>query len=255
MLKKSSARKPYAGAGVGAASGAALGLLAGPAAPIAVPVMATFGALIGSASHAMLDTPQDSQPPLQTDVQHAGITKAYVHSGRLISDFKLLWWDKSAPWNENSKVSIWRPIPPSGYVSVGDVVQSSYDSPDLVMVYRDDHDGKFVTPQGFELVWRDAEHSAREPITIWRPRPPLGYVALGCVIVPDYYEPDLGVVSCVRQDCVSQAPLKQESISKYTTRSALWQCSLWRVQNNSSTFLAQRDQQPPPPRLAYTVST
>lgn len=32
------------------------------------------------------------------------------------------------------------------------MVQSSYDSPDLVMVYRDDHDGKFVTPQGFELV-------------------------------------------------------------------------------------------------------
>ena len=29
---------------------------------------------------------------------------------------------------------------------------SSYDSPDLVMVYHDDHDGKFAPPEGFDLV-------------------------------------------------------------------------------------------------------
>ncbi|KAG0559465.1 hypothetical protein KC19_10G107200 [Ceratodon purpureus] len=99
LLKKSSARKPYAGAGAGAASGAALGLLAGPAAPIAVPVMATFGALIGSASQAMLDMPQVSQVPSKTQEllgtsQHAGTSTESVHIGRLISDFELLWWDK-----------------------------------------------------------------------------------------------------------------------------------------------------------------
>lgn len=98
LLQKSSARKPYAGAGAGAASGAALGLLAGPAAPIAVPVMATFGALIGSASQAMLDTQHDLQVPSKTeelhDGQHAGTAKVAVHTGKLISDFKLLWWDK-----------------------------------------------------------------------------------------------------------------------------------------------------------------
>ncbi|KAG0568137.1 hypothetical protein KC19_7G189300 [Ceratodon purpureus] len=257
LVKKSSARKPYAGAGAGAASGAALGLLAGPAAPIAVPVMATFGALIGSASQAMLDTQHDSQVPSKTeelhDGQHAGTAKEAVHIGKLINDFKLLWWDKEAPWGENSGVSIWRPVPPSGYVSVGDVMLSSYDSPDLVMVYHDDHDGKFAPPEGFDLVWRDAEQSAKEPVTIWRPRAPQGYVALGCVIVPDYSEPVQGIVSCVRQDCVAQAPLQQAPISKHSTGSALWQCSLWRVQNNASTFLAQRDHRPPPPHLAYRV--
>jgi vacuolar protein sorting-associated protein 13A/C len=99
LLKKSSARKPYAGAGAGAASGAALGLLAGPAAPIAVPVMATFGALIGSAGQAMIDIPQDSQAPSKTQElhetsQHAGTSTEFVHIGRLITDFQLLWWDK-----------------------------------------------------------------------------------------------------------------------------------------------------------------
>jgi vacuolar protein sorting-associated protein 13A/C len=98
LRKKSSARKPYAGAGAGAASGAALGLLAGPAAPIAVPVMATFGALIGSASQAMLDTQHDSQASPKTEDlhpgQHAGTAQEPVNTGKLISDFKLLWWDK-----------------------------------------------------------------------------------------------------------------------------------------------------------------
>lgn len=219
--------------------------------------MATFGALIGSASQAMLDIPHDLQAPSKTSElqidQHAGTSTESVHAGRLISDFTLLWWDKEAPWNENSQVSLWRPIPPSGYVSVGDVVQTSYSSPELAMVYHDGHDGKFAAPEGFDLVWRDADQNTREPVTIWKPRPPVGYVALGCVVVPDYYEPDVGAVSCVRQDCVAQAPLQQTPITKHTTGAALYQCSLWKVQNNASTFLARRDHQPPLPSLAYAV--
>ena len=105
---------------------------------------------------------------------------------------------------------------------------------------------------GFQ-VWRDGNQSAGEPLTIWKPRPPLGYVALGCVVVPDYYEPDPGVVRCVRQDCVAQATLQQAPIAKHTSGAALWQCSLWGVQNDASTFLARRDHQAPPPNLAYTV--
>jgi hypothetical protein len=99
-------------------------------------------------------------------------------------------------------------------------------------------------------VWRDA---TQEPVTIWRPRAPQGYVALGCVVVPDYYEPDQGTLSCVRQDCVAQAPLQQAPISKHATGSEPWQCTLWRVHNNASTFLALRDHRPPPPHLAYKV--
>lgn len=38
------------------------------------------------------------------------------------------------------------------FVSVGDVVQCSYDPPDSVMVYRDERDGKFMLPDGFDLV-------------------------------------------------------------------------------------------------------
>lgn len=38
------------------------------------------------------------------------------------------------------------------YVSVGDVVHSSYDPPEFAMVYRDENDGRFAPPEGFDLV-------------------------------------------------------------------------------------------------------
>lgn len=102
-------------------------------------------------------------------------------------------------------------------------------------------------------VWRDTDHGAREPVTIWRPRPPKGYVSVGNVVVPDYYEPDQGVVSCVRLDCVTRAPLKQSPVWKESTGGASGQCSLWRVDNDARTFLARRDHQAPLPQLAYAV--
>lgn len=40
----------------------------------------------------------------------------------------------------------------SRYVSVGDVVHSCYDPPEFAMVYRDDSDGRFAPPEGFDLV-------------------------------------------------------------------------------------------------------
>lgn len=102
LLRMSSARKPYAGAGAGAASGAALGLLAGPGSLVAVPVMATFGALIGSASQGMIDTESEPQyssdreesHPSNIDNQHMGGTEGPVQTGRFINEFQLMWWDK-----------------------------------------------------------------------------------------------------------------------------------------------------------------
>lgn len=38
------------------------------------------------------------------------------------------------------------------YVSVGDVVHFCYDPPEFAMVYRDDNDGRFAPPEGFDLV-------------------------------------------------------------------------------------------------------
>ncbi|KAL3679175.1 hypothetical protein R1sor_022131 [Riccia sorocarpa] len=261
LSRRPSVKKPYAAAGAGAASGAALGLLAGPAAPIAVPVMATFGALIGGAGSAMLES-ESELPPAENirsgrgsvgDSSLRSDSTGRVQVGKFINEFELMWWDKGAPWSKKFQVSIWRPVPPAGFISVGDVVQRCYDPPDSAMVYKDEHDGKFAMPDGFDLVWRDTESGAREPVTIWRPRAPAGYIAIGCVVVPDYFEPDREVLRCVRKDCVGNVPLGQVPLWRDYNGSALWHCSLWQVQNDARTFLARRDHQPPPPNLAYTV--
>ncbi|KAL2613699.1 hypothetical protein R1flu_025391 [Riccia fluitans] len=261
LSRRPSVKKPYAAAGAGAASGAALGLLAGPAAPIAVPVMATFGALIGGAGSAMLES-ESELPPAENirsargsvgDSSLRSDSTGRVQVGKFINEFELMWWDKGAPWSKKFQVSIWRPVPPAGFISVGDVVQRCYDPPDSAMVYKDEHDGKFAMPDGFDLVWRDTESGAREPVTIWRPRAPTGYTVIGCVVVPDYCEPDREVLRCVRKDCVGNVPLGQVPLWRDYNGSALWHCSLWQVQNDAHTFLARRDHQPPPPNLAYTV--
>ncbi|CAM6102066.1 unnamed protein product [Calypogeia fissa] len=265
LQRRPSTKRPYSAAGAGAASGAALGLLAGPAAPIAVPVMATFGALIGTAGVAMLES--DSEMPPQQDSVRAtrqvsaidqptfgtSTPESNVQIGRITNEFQLMWWDKGAAWSKKFHVSIWRPVPPSGFVSVGDVVQRSYDPPESVMVYRDERDGKFILPDGFDLIWRDTESGAREPVTIWRPRPPAGYVGVGCVVVPDYCEPERDVIRCVRRDRAGNVALGQVPLWRDYKGAGIWHCSLWQVQNEAHTFLAKRDHQPPPPNLAYTV--
>lgn len=104
-------------------------------------------------------------------------------------------------------------------------------------------------------IWRDTDSGAQEPVTIWRPRAPSGYVALGCVAVPDYYEPDRSIVRCVRQECTTPARLGEEPTWRDHKGAALWQCSLWQVDNQARTFLARRDHQRPNEEAALAVRT
>lgn len=94
-------------------------------------------------------------------------------------------------------------------------------------------------------IWRDTDSGAREPVTIWRPRAPAGYLALGCVAVPDYYEPDRSIIRCIQQEFTIPGKLGEEPIWRDHKGAALWQCSLWQVDNQARTFLARRDHQRP----------
>eukprot|EP00271_Cylindrocystis_brebissonii_P008358 TRINITY_DN2254_c0_g1_i1.p1 TRINITY_DN2254_c0_g1~~TRINITY_DN2254_c0_g1_i1.p1 ORF type:complete len:1958 (-),score=356.45 TRINITY_DN2254_c0_g1_i1:258-5252(-) len=270
--KRRAESRPYTGAGAGVASGAALGLLAGPASVVAVPVMATFGLIVGGAGQVMLESGSDDSPTSakiaaggsnrMNSSQSFRSSPALMAMGTegkeqptvTIRSFKLVWWDKGALWSQKFAVSIWRPVAPPGYVSVGDLAVAGYDSPEKALVYRNDGDGKFADPLGFDLVWRDTDSGAKTPVTIWMPRAPPGYLALGCVAVADYYEPEArGVVSCVRRDCCGPAPLGR-IIWQDRKSAALWRCSLWAVLNNAHTFLARRDHSSPDPSQAFTVA-
>lgn len=109
--------------------------------------------------------------------------------------------------------------------------------------------------QWIRQVWRDTDSGARTPVTIWMPRAPPGYVTLGCVAVPDYYEPDKSVTRCVRRDRAAPADLGRLSIWRDRKGAALWKCSLWQVHNAARTFLARRDHESPDKALAFDVRT
>lgn len=265
-LEKKMVKKPYAGVGTGAGAGAALGMFTGFTAPIAIPGLGTFASLLGTTAGQTVvnrDTDSlsysDSKRLQRKDTEHALAVSSSTYgtfaSGKFINKLSLVWSDQRTQWNKNYHVSVWRAICPNGYISVGDIVCRSSDPPTSVMVYANKSDGKFMQPSGFDLVWRSTDSGTRDPLTIWTPRAPPGYVAIGCVIVPDYYEPDPGVVYCVRKDCVKNVDFEKQPLLRDHRDADLWKCSLWRVQNDAHTFVACRDHQPPSQSIAFSVQS
>jgi hypothetical protein len=53
-------------------------------------------------------------------------------------EFQRIWWDKHSKHPSMTQVSLWRPVPPPGYVSLGDcMVTGMYCPPNNVLVLRD----------------------------------------------------------------------------------------------------------------------
>ena len=131
-------------------------------------------------------------------------------------------------------LSVWRPVPPAGYSSVGDVLVYGHQEPEQpVYVMRDDVElgtdaPRLAAPVDFLLVWRDASLPGRA-VTLWEPVPPPGYVALGCVAVPRLEEPRSVAVRCVREDlCFEAAVAGGEPIwAGESGDPSRWRVGLW----------------------------
>lgn len=60
-------------------------------------------------------------------------------------EFARIWWDKHAKHPSMSNVSFWRPLPPPGYVVLGDcMVTGMYCPPPHVLVVRDTDPSELV---------------------------------------------------------------------------------------------------------------
>jgi len=96
--------------------------------------------------------------------------------------------------------SIWRPVVPDGYVSIGDVAHASHAEPAFAtLVIRDDPDA-LRPPLAYEQIWNDVGTLGDHDVTIWNPIPPPGYACLGSVATPSHdVPPALGQIRCVHQ--------------------------------------------------------
>ncbi|KAL7896715.1 vacuolar protein sorting-associated protein 62 [Trichoderma sp. SZMC 28014] len=82
--------------------------------------------------------------------------------------YRLFWKDEKSGADKDG--SFWRPIPPSGYVALGDVCQSGWSAPSVSDVWcvRSDlvKQGSF----GSNSIWDDTNSGAQNDVSIWEIR-------------------------------------------------------------------------------------
>ncbi|KAL3817950.1 hypothetical protein ACJIZ3_003855 [Penstemon smallii] len=141
--------------------------------------------------------------------------------------------------SENSEIcSIWRPVCPDGYVSVGDIARSGTHPPNVAAVYHN-ADKLFAVPIGFDLVWRNCLDDYKSPVSIWLPRAPEGYVSLGCVAVPSFTEPELDSVYCVTESLGEETTFEEQKIWS-APDSYPWACHIYQSHSDALHFVALR---------------
>ncbi len=121
-----------------------------------------------------------------------------------VKEFQLMWWDQGTGGKYSG--TFYRPIPPQGYYSIGDYGQSNYNTPSPngnVIAIKDSGDGTLARPVGYQNIWDDRGSGSNMDGSFWRPIPPLGYKAVGCVVQKGYNQPSLDAVMCVREDVLS----------------------------------------------------
>ena len=127
--------------------------------------------------------------------------------------FRRVWWDYNS--GANSRLSVWRPICPPGWCSLGDVAVPALEPPaSTLLVRRDDGAGDdprpVAAPVGYERAWRDSGWRATRKkggtASFWRPVPPPGYVACGHVASASHAPPPIDAVVCLRFDLTDALP-------------------------------------------------
>ncbi|KAK3260914.1 hypothetical protein CYMTET_30153, partial [Cymbomonas tetramitiformis] len=75
--------------------------------------------------------------------------------------------------------------------------------PKWVYAAVDMGDGAVAHPKGYECIWRSNAGQAVGRSSLWRPVPPLGYLALGHVAARGHHPPPLDLVYCVRESLLA----------------------------------------------------
>lgn len=140
--------------------------------------------------------------------------------------------------DDSTIYSIWRPLCSDGYASVGDIAHVGIHPPHVAAIYRDSS-GNFALPVGYDVVWRNCASDYVAPVSIWMPRPPDGFVAVGCVAVAAYEEPPLDSAYCLNARIVEEAQF-EEQIVWTAPDSFPWACYIYQVQSEALQFVALR---------------
>ncbi|KAM7253783.1 hypothetical protein ACFE04_031465 [Oxalis oulophora] len=134
--------------------------------------------------------------------------------------------------------SIWRPICPDGYISIGDVAHVGMHPPNVAAVYQKT-DGLFAVPVGYDLVWRNCLDDYTTPVSIWHPRAPDGFISPGCVAIDGFEEPATDLVYCVAESLAEETEFEEQKVWS-AQDSFPWACHIYQVRSQALHFVALR---------------
>ncbi|XP_022875485.1 uncharacterized protein LOC111393931 isoform X1 [Olea europaea var. sylvestris] len=134
--------------------------------------------------------------------------------------------------------SIWRPVCPDGYISIGDIARTGNHPPNVAAVYSFS-DELFSHPVGYDLVWRNCSDDYKTPVSIWHPRAPEGFVSPGCVAVPSFTEPEPNTVYCIVESLAEETVFEEQKIWS-APDSYPWACHIYQVKSDALHFVALR---------------
>ncbi|KAL6008537.1 hypothetical protein ACLOJK_034050 [Asimina triloba] len=140
--------------------------------------------------------------------------------------------------DEGGICTIWRPICPDGYISTGDIARVGVHPPNVAAVYQNVN-GLFEAPVGYDLVWRNCAEDYITPVSIWYPRPPEGFVSVGCVGVASFAEPLPDCAYCINAR-VAEETMFEDQIVWGAPDSYPWACYIYQVQSEALHFIALR---------------
>ncbi|KAK9908805.1 hypothetical protein WJX75_003140 [Coccomyxa subellipsoidea] len=169
-------------------------------------------------------------------------------------DFRRVWWDKDARYPSKTGLSFWRPIPPQGYISLGDCAEVGYDPPQSIVVLLDselaemEHTSTPLVrpPRGFELLWHDESDRADRCLSIWRPVPFPGYIAMGFVVGRGPHPPSRNAMRCMRANEAATVDLRGTRASACLPQAGRRTgFSVWTGDERLSTFVVSAVGTPP----------
>ncbi|KAM1609645.1 hypothetical protein ACFXTN_020154 [Malus domestica] len=165
-------------------------------------------------------------------------------------NFERIWWDKGSDLRR--PVSVWRPIARRGYAILGDCITEGLEPPAVGIIFKADDPEVSAKPVQFT---KDAHVVGKgfDEVFFWYPVAPPGYASLGCIVSRTDEAPCVDTICCPRMDLVNQANILEAPISRSSTSKGSQCWSIWRVENQASTFLARADLEKPSSGLGYAI--
>ncbi|KAF2308991.1 hypothetical protein GH714_042439 [Hevea brasiliensis] len=121
--------------------------------------------------------------------------------------------------------SIWRPICPNGYISIGDIARVGSHPPNVAALYRNS-DRLFALPMGYDLCQFGIQGLLRDS---W----------LLCVAVAGFEEPEPNLVRCVAESLVEETEFEEQKTWS-APDSYPWACHIYQVRSDALHFAALR---------------